>query len=216
MFDVSQTDGEPLTDILDADLAVDKYDLITTALKGSVKGFEFGTSNDLDENTDALLDTDAKTITLREGLPQDKAMKTLINQIAAANVLMRDRRHFRGLNSYDMPNITAVEISSVSHSVGKHLGLEMPAVIPDFKYMSDENVGKFGDNVGVIRSVSQKMIAAVENAIKYQLQAEKEAKEKSEAVAAPAEPEIQDVKPIEQKVKKPTQAINSKTEAALC
>lgn len=215
VFDVSQTDGEPLKDILDADLAVDKYNIVTTALKSSVKGFEFGTSNDLDENTDALLDTNAKTITIREGIPQDKAMKTLINQIAAANVLTRDRRHFRGLNTYDMPNITAEEISGVSHSVGKRLGLEMPAVIPDFKDMSDENIAKFGDNVGVIRSISQKMIAAIENAIQYQLQAEKEAKEKSEAVAAPTAPEIQEVKPIEQKVKKTKQAQMSKTEVAM-
>lgn len=215
VFDESQTEGEPVQDILDAEIAVDKHDLITDALKGSVKGFEFGVSSELDEGTDAVLDTDSKTITLRDGLPQDKALKTLINQIAAANVLTRSRQHFRGLNSYDMKNITAVEISGVSYTVAKRLGLEMTAIQPDFTDMSDENIAKFAENVGVIRSVSQKMISAVENAIERQVQTEKEAKAQAEAATAPAQPEIAEVKSVEQKVKKTKQSQMKKAEVAM-
>lgn len=217
VFEESQTEGEPIQDILDFEVAVDKYDLITNALKGTIKGFEFGTSTELDKGTDAQLDTDSKTITLRAGLPKDKALKTLINQIAAANVLMRNRQHFRGLNSYDMKNTTAVEISGVSYAVGKRLGLKMPVVLPDFTDMSDENIAKFAENVGVIRSVSQKMIAAVENAVSQQIQREREAKAKEEAVAAPApaEPEIKDVKPVEHKVRKTRESQMKKAEVTM-
>lgn len=172
VFDASQTEGEPIHDILDAEIAVDKYKIITEALKSTVKDFEFGVSTELDEGTDALLDTESKTITLRENLPKDKALKTLVNQIAAANVLMRNRQHFRGLNAYDIKNITGVEISGASYAVGKRLGLEISVVLPDFTNMSDENIAKFAENVGVIRSVSQKMICAIENAIKKQIEKE--------------------------------------------
>lgn len=214
VFDESQTEGEPVQDILDAEVAVDKYDLMTAALKGSAKGFEYGVSTELDEGTDAVLDTDSKTIILRDGLPKDKALKTLINQIAAANVLTRNRQHFRGLNSYDMKNITAVEISGVSHTVAKRFGLEMTAVQPDFTDMSDENISKFAENVGVIRSVSQKMITAVENAIEYQLRTEKEAKVQAEAAEQPT-PEIQDVKQTVTKIKKTKQSQMKKAEVAM-
>lgn len=214
VFDESQTEGEPVQDILDAEVAVDKYDLMTAALKGSAKGFEYGVSTELDEGTDAVLDTDSKTIILRDGLPKDKALKTLINQIAAANVLTRNRQHFRGLNSYDMKNITAVEISGISHTVAKRFGLEMTAVQPDFTDMSDENIAKFAENVGVIRSVSQKMITAVENAIEYQLRTEKEAKAQAEAAEQPT-PEIQDVKQTVTKIKKTKQSQMKKAEVAM-
>lgn len=214
VFDESQTEGEPVQDILDAEIAIDKHDLITNALKGSVKGFEFGVSSELDEGADAVLDTDSKTITIRDGLSHDKALKILINQIAAANVLTRSRQHFRGLNSYDMKNITAVEISGVSHTVAKRLGLEIIAIQPDFTDMSDENIAKFAENVGVIRSVSQKMISAVENAIERQVQTEKEAKAQAEANAQ-TEPEVAEVKPVEQKVKKTKQSQMKKAEVAM-
>lgn len=217
VFEESQTEGEPVQDILVADVAVDKFDLTTEALKGTIKGFEFGTSTELDNGTDAQLDTDSKTITLREGLTKDKALKTLVNQIAAANVLMRSRQHFRGLNVYDMKEITAVEISGATYAVGKRLGLEMPVILPDFTDMSDENIAKFAENVGVIRSVSQKMISAVENAIAQQIQTEKEAKAKEEAAVAPApaEPEIEDVKSVEHKVRKSRDSQMKKAEVAM-
>lgn len=217
VFEESQTDGEPVQDILDADVAVNKYDLMIEALKGTIKGFEFGTSAELDDGTEAQLDTESKTIMLREGLPQDKALKTLVNQIAAANVLMRCRQHFHGLNDYDMKNIMTVEISGASYAVGKRLGLEMPVVLPDFTDMGDENIAKFAENVGVIRSVSQKMIAAVENAIFRQLQTEKEtqAQEKAASATTLAKPEIQEVKHIEHKVRKSQDSQMKKAEVIM-
>lgn len=215
VFDESQTEGEPVQDILDAEIAIDKHDLITNALKGSVKGYEFGVSSELAEGADAVLNTESKTITIRDGLPQDKALKILINQIAAANVLTRSRQNFRGLNSYDMKNITPVEISGVSYTVAKRLGLEMSAVHPDFTDMSDENIAKFVENVGVIRSVSQKMISAVERAIEHQVLTEKQAKLQAEVASSQTESEVTEVLPVEQKVKKTKQTQMKKAEVTM-
>lgn len=217
VFEESQTEGEPVQDILNVDITVNKYDLVTEALKGTIKGFEFGTSAELDEGAEGQLDTESKSIMLREGLSQDKILKTLVNQIAAANVLMRSRQHFHGLNAYDMKNITAVEISGASYVVGKRLGLKMPVILPDFTDMDDENIAKFAENIGVIRSVSQKMIAAVENAVFQQLQTDKEIQAQKDAASAPipAEPEIQDVKLVEHKLRKARDSQMKKAEVIM-
>lgn len=219
VYDESQTvikpDKEPVPDILDAELAIDKENLILNALKGSLKDYKYGVSPDLSEGVDAVLDTEAEMITIREGMPKEKETKTLINQIAAVNVLTRGRQNFWGLSEYHMPNIAGVEIAGISYTVAKRLGLEMPMIVPDFKDMSDENISKFAENVNIIRSVSQRMIAAIENAIEKQIQDEKAAVIESKKATVTPAPEIKEIKTVEQTVKKSKRAQMDKAEAVM-
>ena len=76
--------------------------------------------------------------------------------------------------------------------------------------MSDSNISRFAENVGVIRSVSQRMINSAEGVVAKELYAE------AQAAAEKTEPEITDAKPKEKKtVRQPKQMQRTKSEAVM-
>ena len=128
-------------------------------------------------------------------------------------MLMRDRRHFQGISPADMANINTVESSAIAHTVCKRLNLNAPALTaPDFEGMSDSNISRFAENVGVIRSVSQRMINSAEGAVAKELFEEAQAAAEKEK----PQPEITDVKLKEKKtVRQPKQMQRTKSEVAM-
>ena len=65
-----------------------------------------------------------------------------------------------------MENIRAVETSAIAFTVAKRLNLQdQTLTVPNFENMQDEDIAKFADNIGVVRSVSQRMINATEGAV---------------------------------------------------
>lgn len=196
VYDVSQTAGEPVKDLFADSTAVDRYDTVAAAIKGAAKGFEFKTHEKTEDESHGILDTLNKTISVRADLSKEDALRVLVQQVAAANVLMRDRRHFQGISPADMANINTVEASAIAHTVCKRLKLNAPALTaPDFEGMSDSNISRFAENVGVIRSVSQRMINSAEGAVVKELYEEAQAAAEKEK----AQPEITDAKPKEKK-----------------
>ena len=192
----------------------ENYDFITDVLKGTIKGFEFSESDALGSEVTSRLDTESRTIEISSTLEREAKLKTLINQIAAANVLTRDRRNFSGLQSSEM---NSVEMSAITYIVANRLGLKTEKLIaPDFSKFGDKDYEKFAGNIGVIRSVSQKMIMAVENKLSYELHRQQEAAKAAESEAAPAAPEVTDVKPVKTEVKKaPSSKSRKKTEVTM-
>ena len=86
-----------------------------------------------------------------------------------------------------MANINTVEASAIAHTVCKRLNLNAPALTaPVFEGMSDSNISRFAENVGVIRSVSQRMINSAEGAVAKELYEEAQAAAEKEK----AQPEI--------------------------
>ena len=78
--------------------------------------------------------------------------------------------------------------------------------------MSDSNISRFAENVGVIRSVSQRMINSAEGAVAKELFEEAQAAAEKEK----PQPEITDVKPKEKKtVRQPKQMQRTKSEVAM-
>ena len=94
VYDVSQTAGEPVKDVFAGSTAVDRCDTVAAAIKGAAKGFEFKTHEKTEDESHGILDTLNKTISVRADLSKEDALRVLVQQVAAANVLMRDRRHF--------------------------------------------------------------------------------------------------------------------------
>ena len=185
VFDESQTKGEDIRDLKITPEILDKnYDFITDVLKGTIKGFEFGES---------------------ESLGKEAKLKTLINQIAAANVLTRDRRNFTGIRSSEM---NGVEMSAITYIVANRLGLKTDKLTElDFSKFGEKDFARFAGNIGVIRSVSQKIIMAVENKLSYELHKQK---------TAAAEPKVTEVKPVKtENIKSPASKGKKKTEVTM-
>ncbi len=199
VYDVAQTDGEPVKDNLSGDAAKEHYDLIRDALQSTAKGYEFNTHDDSEDKSHAILDTLNKTISIRSDLSKEDALLVLIRQVATANVLGRDRRNFQGLTPNEMENINAVEASAIAYTVAKRLNLEEQKLVePDFENQPDISITKLADNLGVIRSISQRMINTTEGAIGNYLYEQEKAKaerEAAESAAAQPEPQPEPVKP---------------------
>lgn len=191
VFDISQTESKNLDEIRSESESLElNYDVISKALKETLKSYEFKTA---DIEGDGMLDTRRRTVTLKNGMDKEQTLRTLIDQVAAALVLGRDRNKFRGLKSDALPEITAIEITAVSNIVARRLGLEGGKIQePDFKDMNDEDIDKFSGNINLIRSVSQIMIQNAENAMGEALAMDKIAQEQAAAENAPgveAEPQ---------------------------
>ena len=206
VFDESQTKGEDVRDLKITPEILDKnYDFITDVLKGTIKGFEFGESESLGKEVTSRLDTESRIIEISKTLDKEAKLKTLINQIAAANVLTRDRRNFIGIRSSEM---NGVEMSAITYIVANRLGLKTDKLTePDFSKFGEKDFARFAGNIGVIRSVSQKIIMAVENKLSYELHKQK---------TAAAEPKVTEVKPVKtENIKSPASKGKKKTEVTM-
>jgi hypothetical protein len=163
VFDISQTDGEPPLEWITDKTLTDNCAVVTAALKDTLNYYTFAEGN---IETDGILDTRTRTITLKSGLEKEAKINALIRQIAAALVVGRNRDKFQGLRAEQLPNVTAIEISAIASIVARKLGLESGAIAePDTTKMTDEELQKFSNNIGVIRSISQLMIKGIENAL---------------------------------------------------
>jgi hypothetical protein len=163
VFDITQTDGEPLKEWITDTTLTEHPALVEAALKDTLNSYTFAEGQ---IETDGMLDTRARTITIKSGLDEKQKLAALIRQIAAALVVGRSRDRFQGLRAENLPNVTAIEISSAASVVARKLGLEGGNVAePDVSKMSDEELQKFSNNIGVVRSISQLMIKGIENAL---------------------------------------------------
>lgn len=212
VYDVAQTSGdEPVNDIFEGSAVDEHYETIRTALQESAKGYEFKTHAESEDKSHAILDTLNKTISVRSDLSKEDALLVLISQVATANVLGRDRRNFQGLSSNEMENIRAVEISAIAFTVAKRFHLQDPKLIePDFDDMADSDIAKFADNIGVIRSISQRLISNTEGAINKVVYEQTKAKAEQES----AEKQTEE-KPAQAKTTKRSTQSKKKAEVAM-
>lgn len=123
VFDESQTQGEEEIRRFRAtpELLEQHYDFVKDILQGTIKGFVFEESGELGEGVTSRLDTESSTITLDSKLDRQAKLRTLVNQIAAASVLTRNRNNFQGLRTSEM---NGVEMSAIYYIVSNRLGLK--------------------------------------------------------------------------------------------
>lgn len=179
VFDISQTEAKSLDEMRAESLEnlEPYYGVISKSLKETLKSYDF---KEADIENNGVLDTRRRTITLKQGLSEKQTLKTLVEQVAAALVLGRDRNKFQGLRNDVLPNISAIEITAVSDIVSRRLGLGGQNIQePNFTEMTDDSIEKFANNIGVARSVSQIMIKAIDNALTETLTQERIANEKA-------------------------------------
>ncbi len=176
VFDESQTTGTNKRALkLTPELLVENIGLVKTALMGLVKGYELKETNGFEGNITSRLNTENKTIELNADLSEENKIRVLINQIAAANILMRDKRNFNCIKTAEMENL---EISAVNYIVSNRLGLDTEKLMePNVASFSEQDFVKFSGNMSLVRSISQKIILAVEGKLEYELYKQKRAQE---------------------------------------
>jgi hypothetical protein len=213
VFDISQTEGEPLKEWITGSTLQENPALVEDALKDTLHGYTF--KEDTIE-ADGMLDTRARTITLKSGMDEKTKFATLIRQIAAALVVGRNRDKFQGLRSEQLPNVTAVEVSAAANVVARKLGLEGGNLAePDIAKMTDEDLAKFSNNIGVVRSISQLMITGVENALSKAATERKLEAVKADEAKQKAEPTVTETTTATKTTTRTTVKTRTKTAAEM-
>jgi antirestriction protein ArdC len=149
VFDIAQTDGDPLPDVVRIlDAGVDGYERLRTAFEAAspftVTYGNAGGANGWCEPTTG-------TIMIGDSLPQAQTLKTLAHEIAHA------RLHKAGQGSQATREI---EAEATAYTVCAHFGIDTSDY--SFGYMAGWGMGMDGDEImGVVRSVqteAKKMI----------------------------------------------------------
>ena len=159
VFDISQTQGREIERITcDQEIAVEHFNELKKALEQCVDGYTISYTTHIEPGCDGYCVPSEKKIVIREGMPTERTLTTLIHELAHAIAEERERIEFKGLNPSDVRQIREIEAESVAFVISTKLGLRTQ----DFNlaYMStwaDGDIEKFRNNLDIIRSISYKM-----------------------------------------------------------
>lgn len=236
VFDISQTEGRELYEFKCDELtAVENFDTIKEALERTARGYTFEYKA-LEDSLDGYCDYENKQIVIKDGMPNEKTLTTLIHEIGHALAEERVRTNFKGLTPKEQRQIREIEAESIALVVSNRLGLHTA----DFNMAyittwSDGDIEKFKDNINVVRSVSYQILSSVEPAVQNALRDKEKAQEQAtekEAEIAPestkaeeqtsnqeqvqtAEKEAE-IEPVSEEKPKKTRIRTKKTEAEQC
>ena len=232
VFDISQTEGRELYEFKCDELtAVENFDTIKEALERTARGYSFE-YKPLEESVDGYCDYENKQIVIKDGMPHEKTLTTLIHEIGHALAEERVRVNFKGLTPKEQRQIREIEAESIALVVSNRLGLHTA----DFNMAyittwSDGDIEKFKDNINVVRSVSYQILSSVEPAVQNALREKEKGIEKAEEntqeatqgeeqtsnqqteQTAEKEPEIE---PISEEKPKKTRTRTKKSEVEQC
>lgn len=178
VFDISQTQGREIEKITcDQEIAIEHFNELKKALEQCVDNYTIEYTTHIEEGCDGYCIPKEKKIAIRDGMPTEKTLTTLIHEIAHAIAEDRERVEFKGLNPSDVRQIREIEAESVAFVISTKLGLRTQ----DFNlaYMStwaDGDIEKFRNNLDVIRSISYKMANRLDETL-YDLSKEKQDEE---------------------------------------
>jgi len=177
VFDISQTEGRELFEFkCDENIAIENFAVIKEALERVPRGFEI-IYKEMNESVDGYCDLKAKQIAIKDGMPCERTLTTLIHEIGHALAETRVRNNFKGLTSKEQMKIKEIEAESIALVVSNRLGLHTA----DFNMAyitkwSDGDIEKFKSNIDIVRSVSYQILSCVEPA----LQSSQREKEKAQ------------------------------------
>ena len=166
VFDVSQTEGEPLPSlgVDELDGTVEQFDAFMDALKAvspAPIGYE-----DIPGNSHGYYDHVERRIAIQEGMPQLQTLKTGIHEVAHAVLHAWPED---GKKPKDGPDrhTREVQAESVAYTVCQHYGLETSDY--SFAYIagwsSGRDVKELKESLCVIRQTAHDLIAAIDAAL---------------------------------------------------
>ena len=155
VFDVSQTDGEPLPTLVDdVRSEVDRYAAVLGAVR-AVSAYPVEFVADLPEGTNGFFRR-GETIAIREGMPQGQTVKTALHELAHSRLYDGDPM------AEGMPDraMREVQAESVAYAVSAALGLDTSGY--SFGYVASWAVGKTDEEMRaclqVVRDAAKAMV----------------------------------------------------------
>ncbi len=168
VFDVSQTDGEPLPEQVKSPVAeltgnVEHYEAFMDALKlVSPVPIEI---KPLSSNLDGFFSPSKQSITLREGMSEVQTVCAAVHEIAHSKL----HNYARQPDSQPKDSSTEeMEAESIAYTVCAYFGIETSA--NSFGYVAtwtkDKDLKAFKDSLDTIRKTSSELISGVEQQFK--------------------------------------------------
>ena len=162
VFDVSQTDGEPLPTIVDEVSGdVDRYAAILDAVR-AVSAYPVEFAADLPEGTNGLFRR-GELVAIREGMPQGQTVKTALHELA------HSRLHDSDPMAEGMPDraMREVQAESVAYAASAARGLDTSGY--SFGYVASWAVGKTDEEMRaclqVVRDAAKAMVEDLQAAM---------------------------------------------------
>ncbi len=162
VFDVSQTEGDPIPELIAGDL------------KGDVKGFEDMKealnkatdipiiTKDIEGGAKGYFDPKAQSIYINEGMSESQTIKTMIHEIAHS--ILHDYTKQEIKEEKKDRNTKEVEAESVAFTVCKHFGIDTDDY--SFGYIlgwsKDATLNEFRQSLETIQKCSNKLIGRLE------------------------------------------------------
>lgn len=214
VFDISQTEGKPLFEFkCNEKIAVENFSEIKEALERIPRNYKIE-YKDLENGQDGYCDLKNKIIAIKDGMPLEQTLTTLIHEIGHALAETRVRTNFKGLTAKEQTKIQEIEAESIALVVSNRLGLHTK----DFNMAyittwSDGDIEKFKSNIDIIRSVSYQILSSVEPALQSAIrEKEKALQDTNEIITESNQSEVEVAKqePILKAEVKPKETTKSK------
>ena len=135
-----------------------QLNILKKALEQCVDGYTISYTTHIEPGCDGYCVPSEKKIVIREGMPTERTLTTLIHELAHAIAEERERVEFKGLNPSDVTQIREIEAESVAFVISTKLGLRTQDF--NLSYMAtwaEGDIEKFRNNLDIIRSISYKM-----------------------------------------------------------
>lgn len=167
VFDISQTDGKEFYKVqCNENIAHDYFETIKDGLERVPRGYTIKYQNIERDGVDGYCDFKNQEIVIKEGMPFERTLTTLIHEIGHALAETRVRTNFKGLTTKEQIKIKEIEAESIALVVSNKLGLHTA----DFNMAyitkwADGDIEKFKSNVDVVRSVSYQILSSVESSL---------------------------------------------------
>ena len=162
VFDVSQTDGEPLPTLVDEVAgSVERYDAVLDAVR-AVSAYPVEFVADLPEGTNGFFRR-GELVAIREGMSEGQTVKTALHELA------HSRLHDGDPLAEDMPDraMREVQAESVAYAVSAALGLDTSGY--SFGYVASWAVGKTDEEMRaclqVVRDAAKAMVEDLQAAM---------------------------------------------------
>lgn len=181
VFDITQTDGKEIQKFDSTEeIAREHFEIYKKALESCVKNYKFE-YGEIEGTSDGYCDYKNRVIKIKEGMPTEKTLTTLIHEIGHALAEDRDRTNFKGLTPLEQRKIREIEAESIALVVSNKLGLHTDEFNCSYiTAWSDGDIEKFRANIDVIRSVSYQIISKIEPEIESGMKLEEINKQEQE------------------------------------
>ena len=162
VFDVSQTEGDPIPELIGGDLkdSVKNYEDIKGALINSTNIPII--TKDIEGGAKGYFDPKAQTIYINEGMSESQTIKTMIHEIAHS--ILHDYTKQEVKEEKKDRNTKEVEAESVAFTVCKHFGIDTDDY--SFGYIlgwsKDATLNEFRQSLETIQKCSNKLIGRLE------------------------------------------------------